>query len=71
VCAQEDDEVLGLAFEMFDTDNSGSIDQAEYAAMIRVMLKSLGDQEPVRFLVQGRSSVNQVGAIDAAELARR
>jgi Ca2+-binding EF-hand superfamily protein len=70
VCAQED-EVLGLAFEMFDTDNSGSIDQAEYAAMIRVMLKSLGDQEPVRFLMQGRAPVIQVGAIGAAALARR
>lgn len=46
VCSNED-EVLGLAFELYDTDHSGSIDQAEYADLIRSVLKSLGDQQPV------------------------
>lgn len=39
--------MLGLAFELYDTDHSGSIDQAEYADLIRSVLKSLGDQQPV------------------------
>ena len=40
--------MLVLAFELFDADNSGAIDEEEYADMIRSVLKSLGDPRPVR-----------------------